>query len=92
MAAASGVYIHPFKLEREGRSCAFCMRNGQPARSYPLEDAPALGWYCCETEGCLAHLLACQNEYRRRLAGRHLGNSREPIRYGGSDSSDDDAA
>ncbi len=85
--AFGGVFVHPFLLDRPYPNCAFCA-GATPFRAYPLAEEPNKGWYACEKEGCVAHLVFCQQEYARRIANRHLGNSREPIKYFSDSDSD----
>jgi hypothetical protein len=83
----AAVIIHPFLLARPNPSCAFC-GSTYPFKAYPLAEEPTKGWFACEKEECLKHLLFCQQEHTRRLAKNHLGNSREPIRYFSDSDSD----
>ncbi len=87
--AFGGVFIHPFLLSRPQPTCAFCAgASATTFKAYPLAEEPTRGWYACDKEECLTHLLFCQQEYTRRLAKNHLGDSREPIKYFSDSDSD----
>jgi hypothetical protein len=82
------VLVHPYRLLAERNLCAFCGHQSRPVITHPVKEDVNLGWRVCSEETCQLHFLWCQAEHYRRQAGRHLGNSREPIVM--SDSSDED--